>query len=342
MIMAGKNVTVKDEQLHKIKIDYLYHKLINPDAEIAARIRQLRVIRHLDSKQYSLFKRQLPYVVCGIFNPPYRHTDNFGYTEYFIVDIDHVSEKQMDISVLRRQLEADDRVMLSFLSPGEDGLKLMFRLSERCYDAGLYSLFYKLFVLALSKQYGLMQVIDARTCDVARACFVSIDPQAYFNNEAVAVDMNSFLNTNNNDELFALRKQTDAQLPTIVRKNNECNGPDTDALLQIKQLLNPKAIVPKREAFVPEQLNEIMEIIKPVIQNVGVQLYDVQNISYGKKLKLKMGLNEAEINLFYGKKGYSVVVSPRRGTNDELNSVLAQLIEQTIYTMPSKFDLSTD
>ena len=344
MIMAGKNVTEKNEQLQKIKIEYLYHKLINPDPDIAARIRQLRIVRQLDSKQYSMLKRQLPYVVCGMFNPAYRHSDNFGYTEYFIVDIDHVSEKELDIAILRKQLETDERLVLSFLSPGEDGLKLLFRLKERCYDAGLYSLFYQLFVLSLSKQYGLTQVIDARTCDVARACFVSIDAQAYYNADAIPVDMSSFMNTHNNDELFALRKQADAQLPISKPKNNDSMNPDNDALLQIKQLLNPKAIVPKREAFVPEQLNELMQTLTPVIQQAGVSLYDVQNISYGKKLKLKMGLHEAEINLFYGKKGYSVVVSPRRGTNDELNALMAQLIEQTIYSLPSElsFDCPKD
>lgn len=335
MIMAGKNVTAKDDQLQKIKIDYLYHKLINPDTEIEARIRQLRIIRDLDVRQYSMLKRQLPYVVCGIFNPPIRHSENFGYTEFFIVDIDHVGHKNINISELRKTMQADERVVLSFLSPGEDGLKLLFRLKERCYDPGVYSLFYKLFVLSLSKQYQLEQVIDARTCDVARACFISIDSQAYFNANAIEVDMNTFMNTHNNDELFSLRKKADALLNNTVQRHNDQKGPDNDALMQIKQLLNPKAAVPKREAFVPEQLNVLMQILEPLIQNAGVQLYEVQNISYGKKLKMKMGLHEAEINLFYGKKGYSVVVSPRRGTNDELNALMAQLIEQTIFMFPN-------
>lgn len=77
----------------KVTVEYLYYSLRNPKPDVEARIRQLRIIRDLDKKQYSLLKRQLPYVVCGMFNPPYRKTENFAYTEYFIVDIDHFQRK---------------------------------------------------------------------------------------------------------------------------------------------------------------------------------------------------------------------------------------------------------
>ena len=43
-----------------------------------------------------------------------------------------------------------------------------------------------------------------------------------------------------------------------------------------------------------------------------------------------MGQKEAEVNLFYGKRGFSVVISPRRGTNEELNNVVAELIQQFV------------
>ena len=37
-------------------------------------------------------------------------------------------------------------------------------------------------------------------------------------------------------------------------------------------------------------------------------------------------MKQAEINLFFGKKGFSVVQSPRTGTNAELNQLMADLI----------------
>lgn len=335
MIMVGKNVTAKDDALQKIKVEYLYHKLIHPDAVIESKIRQLRIIRQLDPKQYSFLKRQLPYIVCGMFNPAYRRTENFGYTEYFIVDIDHIGEKEMSVSELRTRLIADTRVVLCFLSPGEDGLKLLFRLNERCYDAGIYTLFYKLFVLQFAKKYGLEQVIDARTSDVARACFVSIDAEAYYNPEAEVVDLNTFMNIEDTSELFRIKKQleNDKLLPAKQNDTALQRTPDDDALKQIRALLNPggRSLTPKREAFIPQELNELMEKLVPHIEQAGIAVAAIENINYGKKLKMKMGLKEAEINVFYGKKGYSVITSPRRGTNDELNALMAQLIEQYLY-----------
>lgn len=333
--MVGKNVTAKDDALQKIKVEYLYHKLIHPDAVIESKIRQLRIIRQLDPKQYSFLKRQLPYIVCGMFNPAYRRTENFGYTEYFIVDIDHIGEKEMSVSELRTRLIADTRVVLCFLSPGEDGLKLLFRLNERCYDAGIYTLFYKLFVLQFAKKYGLEQVIDARTSDVARACFVSIDAEAYYNPEAEVVDLNTFMNIEDTSELFRIKKQleNDKLLPAKQNDTALQRTPDDDALKQIRALLNPggRSLTPKREAFIPQELNELMEKLVPHIEQAGIAVAAIENINYGKKLKMKMGLKEAEINVFYGKKGYSVITSPRRGTNDELNALMAQLIEQYLY-----------
>ena len=184
MVSAGANITNSMNALQKVTVKYVYDSIRKPRPEVASQISRLRIIRELDYKQYSLLKRQLPYFVCAMFNPPYRKIENFAYTEYFIVDIDHVTAKQLSMPELRNRIEKDNRVILSFLSPGEDGLKVMFKLKERCYDSGLYSLFYKLFVNSFSQQYGLQQVVDRQTNDVSRACFISMDVDAYYNPDA--------------------------------------------------------------------------------------------------------------------------------------------------------------
>jgi len=337
MIQAGKNITNTGDPLMKIKVEYLFHKLIQPDAEIAARIRQLRIVRELDPKQYSLLKKQLPYVVCGIFNPPVRKTENFGYTEYFIVDIDHISDKQLEISDIRRKICADERAMLCFASPGQDGLKVLFKLNERCYDAGIYSLFYKLFVQQFALQYGLQQVVDVRTSDVARACFISMDNEAYYNPSATTVDISAFIDANNVSELFRQKKQVESDMAkqqSTLPPKGDTNVPDDAALQHIRSLLNPngRKVVSKQEAYIPEELNLLMDKLIPYLEEAKTGIVSAENISYGKKLKFKTGFREAEINVFYGKKGYSVVISPRKGTNNELNSLMAELIEQFLTT----------
>ena len=196
MISFGTNIQSNADMLQKVPVKYLYDSLRHPRPDIVSSIRQLRIVRELDNKQYSLLKRKLPYLVCGMFNPPYRRTENFAYTEYFIIDIDHLSEKGLSLADTRKRIEKDTRTVLSFVSPGEDGLKVLFKFKERCYDSGLYSLFYKSFLSIFSEQYALQQVVDVRTSDVTRACFISIDPEAYYNPQADVIDLNAFIADN--------------------------------------------------------------------------------------------------------------------------------------------------
>lgn len=337
MLSVGSNITSSADALKRVKVDYLYYSLRNPKPEIVSRINQLRIIRNVDAKQYSMLKRQLPYIVCGMFNPPYRRTENFAYTEYFILDIDHIYDKGLDVAQIKERLKADPRVMLCFLSPSEDGLKVLFRLKERCYDTGLYSLFYKTFLKDFSMHYGLEQVIDERTSDACRACFVSIDADAYYNPDAETVDMNFYLPQDNVSMLFDLQASLikEAKEQALSTDNEPRSiDPDADVMQRVKALLNPKAAAKQKPApYVPQRLDEIMGELKQYVEETGVMLYEVGNIQYGKKLRFRMGQKLAEVNLFYGKRGFSVVQTPKGGTSAELNELMVQLINGFIGTI---------
>ncbi|WP_287619091.1 CRISPR-associated primase-polymerase type B [Parabacteroides sp.] len=337
MISAGINIIANADQLHKVPVKSVYDSLRNPRPNIVSAIRQLRIVREIDEKQYGALKRQLPYLVCGMFNPPYRKTENFAYAEYFMIDIDHLSGKGLSVQETRRRIEEDSRVVLAFVSPGEDGLKVLFKLSERCYDSGVYSLFYKSFLMSFSEQYALQQVADKRTSDVTRACFISMDPDAYYNPDADLVNMRAFLDVDSPSALFELKRKQEQMLKENAAsspKRDEGIGssdPDKEAMDRIKQLLNPKA--PNKEKapiFVPKELDEIMLKLKPYVEEIGVVISEVINIQYGKKIRFVMGLKQAEVNLFFGKKGFSVVRSPRSGTNAELNELMTDLVRNFI------------
>ncbi len=340
MIFAGAKITSPNDPLKKVALDYLYNSLKNPKPEMDSKLRQLQIVKNLDAKQYSFLKRQLPYVVCANFNPPFRRTENFAFAEYFIVDLDHLSEKGLEINELRKKLESDERVMLLFLSPSNDGLKILFKLKERCYDSGLYSLFYKSFVRQLAIEMGLEQVVDTRTSDVCRACFISMDPDCYYNPKPVTIDWNSYYDVENSVEMFKMKHEL-AQLDKAQNKIEKqqqkdlSKDPDADAMQRIKEALNPMVKLlkdKKNEVYVPEQLNDILGDLKNYIETTGVQLYEVTNIQYGKKMKMKLGMRLAEINLFYGKRGFNVVLSPRSGTNAEFNEMMLDLVEGYIAT----------
>ncbi|WP_456105368.1 CRISPR-associated primase-polymerase type B [Prevotella sp.] len=333
MLLFGTNIQSAADELKKVQEEYLYNSLRNPKPTIAATIQQLRIVYSMDAKAYVQLKRRLPYFVCGQFNPPFRRKENFAYTESFILDFDHLSSKQLSMKTIRDNIVKDEQVMMCFTSPSEDGLKVMFRLKERCYDAGLYSIFYKAFAATFAMRHNLTQVTDSKTSDVARACFISIDPNAYFNPNSIPVDIKAYLDESNPDLLFKIKHEQDEHDKVIKKSDDEQvslpKDPDKDILTRIRQQLNPKAQLPieQHPAYVPERLNEIIAELKLFIEETGLQVTEIINIQYAKKIRARLGQKEAEVNLFYGKRGFSVVISPRLGTNEELNELLADLIK---------------
>jgi hypothetical protein len=70
-------------------------------------------------------------------------------------------------------------------------------------------------------------------------------------------------------------------------------------------------------------------IVQSVVQyclDRGIQTTEVINIHYGKKFRFQLGIRQAEINVFYGRKGFSVVQTPRNGTDKELNEVTWKIL----------------
>lgn len=335
MLSVGANVKSVSEPLKKIPVEYLYNALRNPKLEMASKISQLRIVRQLNAEQYAKLKQQLPYFVCAAFNPPFRKTENFAYTEHFVIDIDHIGDKGLSVSELKNRIMADSRTLLCFLSPGQDGLKVVMKLKEKCFDPGIYSVFYKKFVYEYSLAYDLQQVVDSKTSDVARACFMSVDPEAYYNPDAEAVDMNAFIPAEDPAELLRFRKEVDDSVAELagaatspepqVAKNSD---PDEDSMAKIRELLamRPKRAPKEKTVFVPEVLNEIVDNLVASVNEVGLDVYEILNIQYGKKIRARLGLRKAEVNLFYGHRGFSVVLSPKTGTDAKLNQLLADAV----------------
>lgn len=335
MNMYGTNIQSSADLLRKVDEERIFHSLRHPKPEMVSRLQQLRIVYSIDVKQYASLKRQLPYFVCGIFAPPYRRKEHFAYTDTFILDIDHIAAKGLSINEVRQRIQADTQVMMCFTSPSEDGLKVMFRLKERCYDAGMYSIFYKAFIRDFSLRHNLQQVIDAKTSDVTRACFISIDPEAYFNADCDPVDLKAIIDISNPVAVSELRHSlSTTSQPVVAPSPAQPKDPDSEIMSRIRQRLNPKQAkyAEPQMVEVPMILNDIIDDVKLYIEETGLLVSEVINIQYGKKLRVTLGLKQAEVNLFYGKRGFSVVVSPRRGTNSELNELVSELLQSFIST----------
>ena len=95
----------------------------------------------------------------------------------------------------------------------------------------------------------------------------------------------------------------------------------------IRARLNPKALQKeKKDVFVPIILNDIIPELQEFVQNLGLTVTNITNIQYGKKINFSLGKKLAEINIFYGKRGFSIVQTPKSGTSVELNELAAQCV----------------
>lgn len=330
MLYLGQNISAPSDTLQPIEEEQLLARIINPPQETRSLLQQLQSVRIMNNKSYAELKRRLPYFVCGTFNPPIRRTENFAYIDSFVLDIDHISAKGVSMDELRIRILSDQRVVLCYLSPSGDGLKVLFHLRERCYDSGLYSVFYRTFAQQFAAQYHIEQVIDSRTCDVTRACFLNHDPQAHYNPLAEAVDLNACISVANPSDLFDKKRLQEQQVspstPAMPSAHTD-HDPDADSMAKIKEVLGLyHAKQTAKPIYVPEQLNAIMDDLVAFLAEVDIVVAEVVDIQYGKKIKARLGMKQAECNLFLGHRGFSVVISPRSGTDPQLNEMLQQLI----------------
>ncbi len=326
-VMFGTQITSPNDKLNKLSLFELYERIANPTTELKGQIQTLRTVLTFDENQYRRLKTKLPYFCTSVFTPPFRKSENFASASFFVLDIDHVSDSEYNLADLQMRIVSHPNIALMFVSPGNNGLKIVFPLAEKCFDKGKFSLFYKLFARKFAEQFGLMQIIDTRTSDVARACFLSADREAFFNPNAEPVHMSSYIDFDSLEqvheaEIFASEQST---VPVVVPEIQP------DILQQIKLRLNPKARLPREKTvFVPEKLNEVVSAIEERTAETGMKLASIENINFGKKLRFEAGLFWAELNVFYGKRGFSVVKTPKRGSSPDLADLAALMLSDML------------
>jgi hypothetical protein len=333
-VYIGKAITAAQDALQKVPLDILIQGIRNPKPEMQDRIKQLRIAQTVDPNRYKELKKQLVYFTCGSFYPLIRRKENFASIDLFVIDLDHLRQADINIENLSVSLKQDPRIAAFFVSPGGDGLKVLFLLQDSCRDSALFSSFYKVFALKFAQEFHLENVTDYKTSDVSRACFVSHDPEAYFNPEPEKIDLNLYLNPLDFDISERTIKRANDTISDIVAllPKPENNTLTNDVLAQIKQKLSPNALQarPKKQYFVPEQLNELMPLLYEHVVQYGILIEKEEPISYGKRLRFKVNLLWAELNVFYGKKGYTVVKTLKTGCNAELVDLCYTIVNERI------------
>jgi len=148
--------------------------------------RNIEIVRaeKTPEKRRELKANLLPYFSFSQFTDRHRTNDNFKYTRFILLDIDHIPDR---IEELKNAFCSDSAVFLFFVSPSGDGLKIVFALSEFAVGEENYRNTYAYFQSWLKEKYGVDT--DASTKDPSHACFLSYDPELYVNWNASLCDV---------------------------------------------------------------------------------------------------------------------------------------------------------
>lgn len=294
--------------------------LVRADDALAHLTARLRRVRSIQPAAFADLKKSLPFVVGSEFDDGQRRKERFRAAHHLILDFDGCLDTPAAARELVERLRADARVWLLFRSPSGQGLKLFFRLAEPVADAGLFAEAYRAFARHVAGQAHLAGSIDLRTCDVTRACFLAHDPEAFFRPDSLPVRLTDWLEPRADllppppDDAPAARPLDEVAYQAV----REAAG------------LRPTASSRHKQVFVPDILHQLPDSLRPQLTGAGLALDLVQPIHYGLKLGVSQGYRRGEVNVFYGKRGFSVVVAPKQGTSPDLNEALARVVEEQL------------
>ncbi len=302
------------EPLEPYTLSQLVEALRHPPAHTLTLIQALRSLYTTDKEEYQQRKRYLPFVLPARFEPPYRHAKNLTYVYGLFADIDHVERLHTTPAALKERLAQDPRVVLIFLSPSGNGLKVFFWLERPIASPSLFKAFYQQFVARWAREHGIEEALDERTCDVARVCFLSYDPDLYLNKRARPVEVPEQI-------------ETISTPPT--EDNSERPSPSAEEVMdQIRQLLRDEQahLRRKKQIYVPAIFNQLRPYLKAQLEQMGLVVENIRDIHYGQQFVVLLQSKRGEANLFYGKRGFRAVPSTKSGTDPELNQLLADLL----------------
>ena len=309
----------------------------NPST-LAQEVARLQKLRNIDKTAYRTLKTRLPYFVGSIFHHDCRRVENVSAVNYIVLDIDHLVDFDGKIP---DSIKADDRVMMAFVSPSGEGIKVIFKLSEPLVSIKSFPTAYREFAENFGVKVGLTGFVDLKTSDVSRACFLSYDVNVYYNPEAVGITLNI---VNEIFDLNEIENSAEHNKMAVFETNNfeKAKGVINEtAYKAILKEINPNAPTRvQKEIFFPKEIAMLFAEIEKLCQQAGLEVLEQMPIQYGVKIMVKQGYRKAEANVFYGKKGYSIVISPKTGTDKNLNELLHQILFTFFFPKPITEEIS--
>lgn len=158
---------------------------------------QVEALRAMSKEDYSENKRHLPCVTfSGTFLPTRHDAHVQQYNQILCLDIDHVTAEVL--ADLQDALTLDRHVLAMFVSPSGEGLKVLVRVDSETKDH--YSAF-ECCRLYYKENYQVD--LDVSGKNLARLCFISFDPDLFYNSEAIPFHVE--INESNRQRIYGDR-----------------------------------------------------------------------------------------------------------------------------------------
>lgn len=328
----------KNDQLIEMSIEALISRIIEPDPQLSSLVSRLRVISSIDKRKYAEMKTSLPYFIPASFTGNIRNAQNFEKSTGFVIDLDDLPSAGLDPDKVFETLRNDARIIMLFRSPGGYGLKALFGFQQPILDTRIYTAFYKTFTLRFAREYQLEKVVDTSTSDAMRICFLSADPGAYCNINATKVIPGEYIA----DSILEPIEPEDMDSLKVNRiDNNSTNQKEIkqrditgEVMREISKMLaaNPKSIREPKNYYVPAELDRLEAVLESVLGGTNITIGLVNPIQYGKQVRFNNGDRFAEINFFYGKRGYSFVHTTRSGYDKVLMDELLRILGGAVWS----------
>ena len=194
-----------------VKVREVYRSIKYPDSSKFAKFLEKHTLGYRRIKSKKL-KEQSPAVCWAAVFPKYRScSSEYALTGLALMDADHLSKEVMEAVLLKvRELPY---VLMAWTSISGNGLHIVIRMPEGYEWKQGYALAQKQLIADVGVE-GF--TLDGNTCDIARACFLNTDENAYGNSGKVT-PMLITIETGENQET-PRRKD--------VPRRGVCNRPD--------------------------------------------------------------------------------------------------------------------
>jgi hypothetical protein len=222
-------------------------------------------------------------------------------------------------------------------------LKVVLGLARPEHDAARYAAFYRVFAARFAAQHGLHDCLDGVTHDVSRVCLLSHDPAAYLNPAPVLLHPEQEVDFDALVLEAGYQQPARPAAPSAVAAPLEASlpaapaapaGPLLDELLRrLNPDRRPARSVP--DPVQPTQLAGLADDVRRAAEAVGLRVGAVTPISYGQCYRFEWERQFGEVNVFYGKRGFTLVKTTKSGSEPRLAEAGRALLAGLLFPEPA-------